>query len=357
MVSPGPIRILVKTLKFSIIIANFNGEKYLIDCLSSVFKTDYSNFEIIIIEDCSTDGSLKILRKFLSSQKFHLIQNDYNIGLVASRNRAVQETKGEILVFLDNDTRVDKNWLKGFNKTFSSDKTIGAAQGKIFDFKKQKIIQEIGMKLIPYTGFGTPLGRGEEDHGQFETEEEIIALGAALAVKKEIVEKISGFDQKLFHYTDDLDFSWRVWLLGYRVVLAPDAKVYHYTKEHNSNYKLYFHLCKNSIRMIIKNYDAFNIVKYLPFSLLFNIIGGFSILFKTGSISAILGVFLGIGWNLIFLTDTIKERLKVQGTRKVKDNNIFNRIMLSTNIFNLYKLYFKTKKTSIALMKKNSWTG
>lgn len=341
----------MKNLKFSIIIANFNGEKYLQDCLPSVFKTNYSNFEVIIIEDGSTDRSLNIISSFQKKYHFRLIQNKENMGLVKSRNQAIGRITGDILVFLDNDTKVDKNWLVGLEETFSSDKTIGAAQCKIFDFKKKNIIQEIGMKLIPYTCFGMPLGRGEKDLGQFDKEEEIIALGAALAVKKEVAGAIDGFDEKLFHYTDDLDFSWRVWIAGLRVVLSPKAKVYHYTKIHNPNYKLYFHLSKNSIRMILKNYELSNMIKYLLFSLIFNIIGVFVVLFKQGSISAILGVLQGFAWNLFFLSDTLKERSKVQRLKKAADKDILDRIMISTNIFNIYKLYFKTEKTSIALMK------
>lgn len=336
--------------KFSIVIANFNGEKYLSDCLASVFKTSYPSYEVIIIEDGSTDSSLGMIEDYKRKFALTLIQNESNLGLVKSRNKAIKFTSGDLLVFLDNDTKVDKNWLKGLEETFLSDKTIGAAQCKMFDFKKKNTIQEIGMKLNPYTGFGMPLERGKKDRGQFEKEEDIIALGAALVVKKEVVEKIGGFDQKLFHYTDDLDFSWRVWISGYRVVLAPNAKVYHYTKEHNPNYRLYFHLSKNSIRMMIKNYEVSNIIKYLPFSLIFNILGGLSVLFKKRSLSAILGVLLGICWSIVILFDSLKERSRVQRLRKARDKDIFNKIMISTNIFNIYKLYFKTEKTSVALM-------
>lgn len=340
----------MKTLKFSIIIANYNGEKFLSQCLSSVFKTNYSNFEVIIVEDGSTDGSLKIISRFQKRYRLRLIRNKKNMGLVKSRNKAIGKVTGDILVFLDNDTKVDKNWLKGLEETFSSDKTIGALQCKIFDFERQDIIQEVGMKLIPYTGLGITLGRGQKDDERFNYPMEIISLGAALAVRKEIVEKIGGFDQKLFHYTDDLDFSWRVWISGYRVVLAPNAKVYHYTKIHNPTYKLYFHLCKNSIRMVIKNYELVNTIKFLPFSLVLNIIGGIYVIFFRGSLNGILGVLLGIAWNLFNSPDTFRERSKIQKLRRVTDKNIFDKIMISTNIFNIYKLYFKTEKTSVALM-------
>lgn len=329
----------MKNKFISIVIANFNGEKYLKDCLLSVFKTQYHTFEVIIIDDGSTDNSSKILKTFSEKNKFKLIKNKKNLGPAESRNKGINKASGDILVFLDNDTKVDKNWLKELEETFLSDKTIGAAQCKIFDFKKREIIQEIGMKLNPYTGFGITLGRGQKDQGQFIHQEEIISLSAALAVRKEIAKKIGGFDQKLFHYTEDLDFSWRVWISGYRIVLTPNSKIYHYTKEHDPTYKLYFHLSKNSLRMLIKNYEIFNMIKYLPFSLLFNIMGAFSVLFRKRNVSAILGVLLGFVWNLFFLKDTLRERAKVQSLRRVSDTTIFNKIMISSNIISVLRLY------------------
>ena len=336
----------------SIIIANRNGEKYLKTCITSVLKSSTKNYEIIFIDNKSTDSSIEIINEFVRKDtRIRILINEVNRGVPFSRNRAIREAKGEILVFLDNDTKVDRNWLNAIIETFSTDNTIGALQCKIFDFKKTDLIQEIGMKLYPYTGFGTTLGRGEKDHGQFDKPVEIIALGAALAVKKEVARRVGGFDLKLMHTTDDLDFSWRIWILGYRVMLSPDSKIYHYTKEHKHNYKMYFHLSKNSLRMITKNYEALNVIKFLPFSLAFNIIGGISVLLSRRSIDGILGVFLGIAWYVYTLPDTLKERSKVQKLRKVMDKEIFNKIMISTNIFDLLKIYFSGRRISSPLMK------
>lgn len=341
----------VKMYKFSVVIANYNGERYLKDCLTSVFRSDYPKFEVVLIDDGSIDGSFKIIDNFRKKFRFVLIQNRKNLGLVASRNKAIKKAQGDILVFLDNDTKVDKNWLKGLEEIFSKDKTIGAAQCKIFDFKKQKIIQEIGMKLVPFTGFGTTLGRGQKDNGQFDCDLEIISLGAALAVKKEVAKKIGGFDGKLFHYTDDLDFSWRVWIAGYRVVLAYNAKVYHYTKMHNSNYEFYFHLAKNSIRMIIKNYQPYNLIKFLFFSLIFNIAGGVYVLITRGKLDALFGVLSGIVWNLFVLQDTLKYRQSVQILRRLSDKDIFNKIMISSNLFSVLRNYSQVARISVTLMR------
>lgn len=340
--------------RISIIIANRNGEHYLRTCLVSLLKSSLEDYEIIIIDNNSTDSSIEIITEFArKDRRIKILRNNINRGVPFSRNRAIKEANGDILVFLDNDTKVDKNWLNGIIQTFSSDSTIGALQCKIFDFKKNDLIQEIGMKLYPYTGFGTTLGRGEKDHGQFDRPVEIIALGAALAVKKDIARRLGGFDLKLMHTTDDLDFSWRIWISGYRVMLSPNSRIYHYTKEHKHNYKLYFHLSKNSLRMITKNYELPNIIKFLPLSLIFNITGGVSVLLSRGSIDGILGVFLGIIWYLYTLPDTLKERSKVQKLRKTRDKEIFDKVMISTNVFNILKTYFSGRKISAPLMKGN----
>lgn len=338
-----------KGLRFSVIIANFNGIKYISSCLSSVVKTDYKNWEIILIEDGSFDGSLEVINIFQKKYGFRVLRNGKNLGLVVSRNRAIKEAKGEILVFLDNDTQVDKNWLKGLDEAFK-DQKVGAAQCKIFDFHKRKIIQEIGMKLVPFTGFGTPIGRGEIDQGQYDTVQNIISLGAALAVRKEVAKIIRGFDNQLFHYTDDLDFSWRVWIAGFRIVLAADAKVYHYTKSHPANFHLYFHLSKNSLRMIIKNYQLLNIFKYLPTSILINLFGGLMVLIREKSLVGISGAICGFIWNVAALPDTLTTRKAVANFRKSNDQDILPDIMISTSIFEIVKLYFKTAKSNAILL-------
>lgn len=336
----------------SIVIANYNGERYLRTCLTSLLKSVFiTDYEILVIDNNSTDSSIEIVLEFAKKDhRIKILRNKTNRGVPFSRNKAIKEAAGDILIFLDNDTKVDKNWLKGIVQIFSSDETIGALQCKIFDFNKTDIIQEVGMKLYPYTGFGTPLGRGEKDHGQFDIPFEIIALGAALAVRKEVAKKIGGFDLKLMHTTDDLDFTWRIWIAGLRVVLAPNSKVYHYTKIHRSNYKMYFHLSKNSLRVITKNYEFFNVIKFLPLCLIFNIIGCVYVLFSRGSLSGILGVLLGIIWNLFNLSDTLNERSKVQKLRRVRDKDIFDKIMISTNIFSIFRIYFQTAKINVSLM-------
>ena len=330
--------------KFSVIIANYNGQNYLNDCLSSLFETVHSSFEVIIVEDGSTDSSLETISYFRKLHLIDLIKNRHNLGLVASRNKAMARAKGDILVFLDNDTRVDRDWLTVLEETFSKDSQVGAAQCKIFDFKKKHIIQEVGMKIIRQTGWGMTLGRGEEDRGQYNSSIEIVALGAALAVRKEVARQVNGFDEKLVHYTDDLDFSWRVWISGYRIVLSPKSLVYHFTKKHQPSWRLYFHLSKNSYRMILKNYELTNVVKFVPYSLAINACSVIFVFIKRFSPASFIGFLLGIFWNVIYISNTLSERKKVNGYRKVKDNFIFKKIMVGESALSIYKKLYLTNE-------------
>lgn len=335
--------------RFSVIIATYNGQAYLKGCLATVFKTDYPNFEVIVVDDGSTDGSLELINKYTNRKELVLLKNKQNLGLVNSRNKAMTKSTGQILVFLDNDTEVDKAWLKGLAVVFSNDKSIGAAQCKMFDVKNRNVIQQAGMKLIPLTGFGVTLGRGQTD--RFNDQIEIVALGAAMAVRKDVAQTIGGFDKKLFHYCDDLDFSWRVWIAGFRVVLAPKSKIYHHLKVHPPTAKLYFHLAKNSARMMIKNYQLANSLKFLPTSVFFSIAGAVNILLSRGSWVGVLGVVTGLVWSFYYLPDTLAQRKKIQAFRKVNDQYLFKTIMVPINIPSIMKQYFQGSRVTLRLMR------
>ena len=116
-------------LTVSIIIANYNGEKYLPKCLKSVLDTDYKHFELILVDDGSSDNSITIIKKYSAKDKrINLIKNERNMGAAASRNRAARYAKGDLLIFLDNDTEVDKFWLNDMIKVLRSNRKIGACQ-------------------------------------------------------------------------------------------------------------------------------------------------------------------------------------------------------------------------------------
>ncbi len=334
----------------SIITQNYNGEKYLKTFLESVCNSSFRNFELILVDDASTDKSVEIIKNFQKKDKrIKLFLNKKNLGAAASRNRAIKKAKGEIIVFVDNDTKLRKNSIEELVKPLLKNKEIGASQALLLDFEKRDLIQMAGGLLIPQTLWLIPFYQWQKYSNIKNelTQKNIVAISACLAVKRGVIDKVVGFDEKEAVYTEDLDFSFRIWLSGFKIVLAPKSIVYHHTKsfEERKNMfatkrKIYFHLAKNSFHSIIKNYELINLIKYLPQSILINIGRGFYVLIKRRDFSALLGAFQGLIWILFNLKDTISERRIVQSLRKLSDSDLKDCIFTKQNLFSIYRNYF-----------------
>lgn len=341
------------TSLISIVIANYNGEKYLNTCLKSVLISNYHNFELLIVDDGSTDSSIEMIDQFMKKDKrIKLIRNDRNLGAAASRNRALKIYKGEIVVFLDNDTEVAENWLNNLMEPMLQDSKIGAAQALLLDFKNRDSIQMAGGKLIKQAAWVIPYYQWNK-YSEIKNDLSsinIIAISAALAVKREVINKVIGFDEKESVYTEDIDLSWRIWIAGYKVVLSPNAIVYHWTKsvlarEHmGATFKnIYYHLTKNSIRSMIKNYELANVIRYLLFSVGISLGRGMLFIFLKRNSNALSGAVKGILWNIYNFFDTISARQQVQSVRVVSDKDLIKNIFIDKLLFTLYKDYFYGK--------------
>lgn len=341
-------------VKFSIIIANFNGEKYLPTCLRSLLGSSISDYEIIVIDNNSTDRSLEIVREFQKKDsRIRLIKNKTNLGVPASRNRAISKCLGEIIILLDNDTQVKKNSLEQLIRPLLINKDIGAAQALLLDFENRNLIQMGGGQLIPQAIWLIPFYQWQEYKKikQKLGQKNIIAISAALAVKREVIDKIRGYDSLLLNYTDDLDFSWRVWIAGYRVVLAHKSIVYHYTKSvarraniGANNFDVYFQLAKNSFRSILKNYETTNVIKYLPISIFVNLSRAVLVLVRRKDLSALLATIYGIWWSFKNLADTMKNRTYIQTTRKFSDKKIMDNVFVSGSLLDIYNRNYRNSK-------------
>lgn len=338
----------------SIVIANYNGESYLNTCLSSVLNSRYSFSEILIIDDGSTDRSMEIIQEFKKKDnRIFLLKNKKNMGAAASRNNALDKVKGDIIVFLDNDTEIKKDSITQLIKPLIADKTIGATQALLIDFENRNLIQMAGGHLIPQAiwlmGFYE-----RQEYRRVKNKlgpTEIIAISAALAVKKEVIDKIGYFDSKEAVYTEDLDFCWRIWIAGFRVVLASNAIVYHHTKSlakranmGANKFNVYFQLAKNSFRSIIKNYEFVNVIRFLPISIFVNVARAILVLLRRGDLSALSATGYGIWWNITNLPDTLQDRVKIQRTRKFSDKKILEEVFVRGSLLDIYNRNYRSSK-------------
>jgi GT2 family glycosyltransferase len=212
----------------SIIILNFNGENYLKRCLLSVLETEYPNFEVIFVDNASTDSSLEVVEKnFGDDKRLRIFTSDENLGFSAGNNFGFSHTRGHYVVFLNNDTIADPYWLDSLVSTMEKDMTIGLAGSTILSIDGKKL-RGAGGLWSDYLLFLWPVGAGKEGDFKFiPTFEVSFATGCSLIARKEFLNEIGLFDPAIPYNYDDTLLSVKAWLAGKRVVSVSDSRICH----------------------------------------------------------------------------------------------------------------------------------
>ena len=233
--------------KISIIIVNYNGKELLQKCLESLFKTDYENFEVILVDNNSTDGSIEFVTK--NYPKIIVIKLDSNKGFAEPNNVGAKIAKGEHLLFLYNDTVTTSNFISEMVKVLQKDEQVAICQSLLLrpngDVDSSgDFIDKIGIVYNSKTKID-------------QIKEVSSARGACMMIRKKIFDKLGGFDEKFFFSFEDVDLGWRSWILGYKVVIAPNSIVYHSVGKTSSKLKseAAFHGLKNQLAMKITNFE------------------------------------------------------------------------------------------------------
>ena len=203
----------------SVIVLNYNGKNHLKRCLNSLLKQNYQNYEIILVDNASTDGSVNFVKK--NYPRIRIIENKKNLGYAEGNNTGIRVANGEYIVILNNDTEVDNEWLRELTVKARDEEKVGVVGGKIYWMNEPNKIQSIGGKLHIWNNFlffGTRLGANEIDVGQYEEQREIdYAMGCAFLIKKKVLDKIGLFDSEYFIYNEEIDLQYQVKKIGYKM--------------------------------------------------------------------------------------------------------------------------------------------
>lgn len=323
----------------SVIIVNRNGIEFVDVCLRSVFESRYPDFEVIVVDNASTDGSLQyIKRNFGSDPRLHLVENSGSFGPAVGRNIGARHARGEYLAFLDNDTEVDKNCIGELTQVLEKDNSIGAAQAKLLRMGTDNLYDCAGDYLGPM-GFLIERSRGAKDIGQFDFIADILsAKSAASIIRRDLFKKIGGFDEDYYMYLEETDLSWRVWLAGFRVVFIPWAVVYHAFNTARKDFKRYYpkyvvryYGCRNYISTLIKNLEFINLIRFLTLHISCWILLSIFFFLK-GSPQDTFYILKGIGWNILSIGLLSKKRRYIKASvRKVCDERILEKVMDKRN--------------------------
>ncbi len=215
-----------------IIILNLNKREDTLKCLESVSKLDYSHYEVVVVDNGSTDGSAEaILNAF---PDVHLIRSANNLGVSGGRNLGIEYANNNFqymyLFFLDNDTLVDKESLGELIKATRKDKQIGIVTPKGYMmFPPHVITSAGGININLYAGSVYDIGSGEVDKGQYDQPKFVTSCaGFAFLVKKEVFSQIGWFNEIFNPYGwEDVDFSLRARKRGFKILYVPKALIYH----------------------------------------------------------------------------------------------------------------------------------
>ncbi len=336
----------------SIIILNYNGRKnlgaILTDCLSSVLNSDYPNFEVLFVDNASTDDSVSFVKmKFGSDARLRIIKNEQNLGFAEGNNIGIRAAKGDYFALVNSDTTVSPSWLKGAMKAITPE-GVGAVQSKLLRINSPHVLDSAG-GLLDYYGYHLERGRGEKASAYNKSVEIFYAKGAAVLLKRDILAKIGLFDSDIFLYFDEVDLCWRIWLSGHSVLYVPTSIASHASGKTASSLqqrrKMYFYV-RNHFLVLVKNYDLVNALKAMVVSLFFETRNVMVFLLKRKQLVA-LSIIEAVSWNLTHLKATWRKRQFVQNQiRKVPDGEIKRHMLKPIPSFPLYILFHRTRYTS-----------
>ena len=246
----------------SIIIVNYNGKKFLSDCLISIFRQTYFPFEVIMVDNASHDDSIEYVRQNFPEVK--VFTQSANRGFAGGTNAGIGQAKGEFILTLNNDTIVTLDFIDELAKPMVSDPLVGMCASKMI-FSDGRINSTA--ICISRSGAAWDRGMGEPDHGQYDVAEEVFGpcAGAAL-YRRTMLDEIGLFDEDFFLYMEDVDLAFRAQLSGWKCMYVPSARVIHVhggTTEPGSDTSVYYGN-RNLLWYAVKNFPKRTLLIFIP---------------------------------------------------------------------------------------------
>jgi GT2 family glycosyltransferase len=212
--------------RVSVIVVNLNGRSMLGDCLRSLWRQEYRDFEVVVVDNGSTDSSMEFLDS-VSDERLRTVSLPANRGFAAGCNAGIHVSTGDYIATLNNDAQAEPGWIKALVAVLDEDSGTGMCASKILFAGDRGRIDKVG-HLIYMDGLNHGRGSGEMDSGQFDHVEEVLFPDAAAALyRREMLDQIGLFDEQFFAYGDDADLGLRGRIAGWRCIYVPAALVYH----------------------------------------------------------------------------------------------------------------------------------
>ncbi len=320
----------------SVIIPNWNGLEFLKACLPSLESQSYRNFEVIVVDNGSTDGSVEYIKKNFS--KFRLIELSKNVGFSPAVNLGIKSARGNFIVLINNDTKVDKLCLENLLKAAKQHKEVGMVAAKMLQFYHPELIDSAG-DYIDAVGHAQNIGWGEKDSEKFNKPGSVfLVTGGGSLFKREVFDKVGLFDNDYFAYMEDVDLCFRAQLAGFKGWYEPRAKIYHIhkaTSSRNKSFTEYLQF-RNMTMTVLKDFPKPLLLHDLNWLKI--ILVNLNTIRYLASIGYLGAALKAEGYILVHLFSILKKRKIVQSNVKVSQDYIIEQVRpKKVTLFGLFK--------------------
>jgi GT2 family glycosyltransferase len=210
----------------SVVVVNWNGAPLLADCLGSLHEQSFRDFEVVFVDNGSTDGSVTRARALLPDVR--ILEVGRNVGFARGNNLGIREARGRYLVLLNNDTALEPRFLEEIVLAAGPSPPVGMVAPKILSFFEPGVIDSVGGLVLTPDGIGQGRGRGEVDHGQYDGLRRVLCpSGCAALYRREMLDDIGLLAEEFFAYCEDSEIGLRATWAGWTAVAAPKAVVRH----------------------------------------------------------------------------------------------------------------------------------
>lgn len=303
--------------RLTVIVPNWNTRRFLGPCLESLRRQAFGDFEVVVVDSASTDGSVEFVEKHFPEVR--TVALGENRGFSGAVNAGIRAADSELVVLLNNDTEQDPGWLGALVRAADANPQAGLFASKLVDFEDRRLLDGAG-DALRRSGLPYRLGHGEVDRGQFDNQEYVFGACAAAALyRRRLFGEVGFFDEDFFAYCEDGDLSFRAQLAGHRCLYVPDAVVYHVGgastggKRSPTATRLG---TRNGLLLLAKNLPGRLAWAYAPSIVL----GQLSRLLVVSLSPGGLGAHLrGLDEARRLLPKTLGKREEIQGSRRVSD--------------------------------------
>jgi len=305
--------------RLTVVIPNWNGERFLRLCLGSLRGQTFRGFETILVDNGSTDGSRAFAKKHFP--EVNVVPLGENRGIAAAFNAGIEASETEYVVLLNNDTEQDPGWLEALVRAAEDHPEAGLFASKLVDFHDRRVLDGAG-DAMRLSGLPYRLGHGERDGGRFDRPAYVFGACAAAALyRRDMLDEVGLFDEDFVSYCEDGDLSFRAQLAGYRCFYVPGAVVYHMGSASTGGKRSATATrlgSRNSFSLLVKNLPLSAVAHILPFFVLGQL-GRLITAAATGSLRAHLEGLAG-AWRHLPLM--LEKRARIQKRKKLSDAKV-----------------------------------